>query len=287
MTELETFRLIRQQMNKRSGCIQVSGCIDSQKAHLMACLAQAYPVTMIVAPNDLRAREIYENYRVFDRDVMLYPARDFIFFQADVSSRTLTTQRVRVMQALSEIVNGERTQPVTVVLTLTGLMSHCMRPQDWRDQVRAFSVGDEIDLDEEKKALTAIGYERTDQVEEPGQFAVRGGILDIWPLTEEVPVRIELWGDEIDNLRTFDAQSQRTREQIASLRVYPASEFVTTEAVTEAGLARIRKEAQAQGDFTVETLAARLCEEYDITPEEARQDVGDILAEWTREGVIE
>ena len=99
MTELETFRLIRQQMNKRSGCIQVSGCIDSQKAHLMACLAQAYPVTMIVAPNDLRAREIYENYRVFDRDVMLYPARDFIFFQADVSSRTLTTQRVRVMHS--------------------------------------------------------------------------------------------------------------------------------------------------------------------------------------------
>ena len=84
MLELETFRQIRGRMQKNTGVIQVGGCIDSQKAHLIACLAEEYPVTCIIAPDDLRAREIYENYRVFDRDVLLYPARDYIFFHSHV-----------------------------------------------------------------------------------------------------------------------------------------------------------------------------------------------------------
>ena len=243
MLELEAFRQIRSRMQKNTGVIQVGGCIDSQKAHLIACLAEEYPVTCIIAPDDLRAREIYENYRVFDRDVLLYPARDYIFFQADVQSRTQTTHRVRCMKALAEMTSGRGSERVTVIITQAALMGHCMKTDDWMDAVRSFSVGDEIDLNEERAALAAIGYERTDQVEEPGQYASRGGIFDIYPLTEDNPVRIELWGDEIDNIRTFDPQSQRTREQIERVFVYPASEFVTTQAVTEQGLKKIAKEA--------------------------------------------
>ena len=84
-----------------------------------------------------------------------------------------------------------------------------------------------------------------DLVEEAGQYASRGGLLDIFPLTEENPVRIELWGDEIDSIRYFDAQSQRTKEQIQQVRVYPAAEFVTSPSITRNGLERIEKEAKA------------------------------------------
>ena len=192
MLELETFRQIRGKMQKNTGVIQVGGCIDSQKAHLIACLAEEYPVTCIIAPDDLRAREIYENYRVFDRDVLLYPARDYIFFQADLQSRTQMTHRVRCMKALADITSGRAGERVTVIVTISALMGHCMKTEDWMDAVRSFCVGDEIDLNEERAALSAIGYERTDQVEEPGQFASRGGIFDIYPLTEDSPVRIEL-----------------------------------------------------------------------------------------------
>ncbi len=246
MLEMETFRQIRHRMQKlnKGGMIQVGGCIDSQKAHFIACLAEEYPITCIIAPDDLRAREIYENYRVYDRNVLLYPARDFIFFQADLQSRTLTTERVRCMKALADMTAGTGSEKITVVMTQRALMSHCMMAGDWMDAIRSFTVGDEIDLNEEKKALVSIGYERTDLVEAPGQFASRGGILDIYSLTEENPVRIELWGDEIDNIRSFDAQSQRTREQIDGVRIYPASEFVTTPEITRRGLKRIRKEAQ-------------------------------------------
>ena len=243
MLELETFRQIRGKMQKNTGVIQVGGCIDSQKAHLIACLAEEYPVTCIIAPDDLRAREIYENYRVFDRDVLLYPARDYIFFQADLQSRTQMTHRVRCMKALADITSGRAGERVTVIVTISALMGHCMKTEDWMDAVRSFCVGDEIDLSEERAALSAIGYERTDQVEEPGQFASRGGIFDIYPLTEDSPVRIELWGDEIDNIRTFDPESQRARDQIEQICIYPASEFVTSEELTSEGLKKIGKEA--------------------------------------------
>ncbi len=246
MTEMETFQQIRRRMQKQQnqGMILAGGCIDSQKAHFIACLALEYPVTCIIAPDDLRAREICENYRIFDSNVLLYPARDFLFFQADLQSRTLTTQRVRCMKALADMAAGLGEERVTVVLTQRALMSHCMKAGDWMDAIRSFTSGDEIDIQEEKKALSLMGYERVDMVESPGQFASRGGILDIYPLTEDNPVRIELWGDEIDSIRYFDVESQRTREQTEGVRIYPAAEFVTTNEITRDGLKRISKESK-------------------------------------------
>ena len=81
-----------------------------------------------------------------------------------------------------------------------------------------------VDLTELEKKLTETGYQRESQIEGPGQFAVRGGIMDIFPLTEELPVRIELWGDEIDSIRSFDPESQRSVENLDEVMVYPASE---------------------------------------------------------------
>ena len=241
MTEMAEFTALREQMKGNKGLLQAGGCIDSQKSHLIACLAEGYPVRLILAPDDLRAKEIYENYQIFDRNVLLYPARDFLFFQADVQSRHLTTQRVQVMKALAAP-DGE----VTVILTMSALMSHCMPAERWVDAIRSFSVGDELDLNQEREYLGRIGYERTDQVEEPGQYASRGGILDLFPLTEENPVRIELWGDEIDSIRTFDVQSQRCLEELQNICVYPASEFVTDDEITRKGLDKIRRESARQ-----------------------------------------
>ena len=246
MEEMEAFQQIRRRMQKKpnQGMILAGGCMDSQKAHLIGCLARDYPVTCIIAPDDLRAREIYENYRMFDRHVLLYPARDFLFFQADLQSRTLTAQRVRCMKALADITAGLGSERVTIVLTQRSLMSHCMKAEDWMDAILSYAEGDEIDPQQEKKTLSLMGYERCDMVESPGQFASRGGILDIYPLTEENPVRIELWGDEIDSIRYFDVESQRTKEQIQGVRIYPAAEFVTSASITEDGLGKIAREAQ-------------------------------------------
>lgn len=91
-------------------------------------------------------------------------------------------------------------------------------------QLLHFRNDSTLDMDKLKDALVHMGYERVGQVEMPGQFSVRGGIVDIYSLTEENPWRIELWGDEIDSIRTFDSQSQRSLENLDEITIYPAVE---------------------------------------------------------------
>ena len=86
-------------------------------------------------------------------------------------------------------------------------------------------TGDTLDLTEIRDRLAGLGYERVPQVEAAGQFSVRGGILDIFPLTEENPVRVELWDDEVDSIRSFDVESQRSIENLEAVHIYAADEM--------------------------------------------------------------
>ncbi len=192
---------------------------------------------LIVTYNDLRAKEIYENYRFFDRDVLYFPAKDLIFFQADIHSNLLEQQRIAVFKALVE------RKKVTVITTMAACMNHLVPFEDWKDHIMEIDSGCELDVTELKSALVKLGYERTGQVEGPGQFAIRGGIIDIYPLTEENPVRIELWGEEVDSIRSFDVESQRSIENLESVRIYPAAELIPDDAQRQTALERLKKEA--------------------------------------------
>ena len=102
----------------------------------------------------------------------------------------------------------------------------------------------EVNLDQLKSKLVELGYCKEYQVDSRGQFAVRGGIIDIFPLTEENPVRIELWGDEIDAIRSFDVETQKSIEALDEIYIYPACELVLTEKERRNGVAKIQKEAE-------------------------------------------
>ena len=129
-----------------------------------------------------------------------------------------------------------------VVTTLDGLMDHLLPLVFLKQQAVTVENGQVMDLDEWKERLTALGYERTAQVDGMGQFSIRGGIVDIFPLTEEVPVRIELWDDEVDSIRSFDPESQRSVEQLEKITIYPAAETILTKKQLEAGIERLEKE---------------------------------------------
>ena len=101
-------------------------------------------------------------------------------------------------------------------------------------------------MEEIKHLLTGMGYERMGQVDGMGQFSVRGGILDVFPLTEEVPVRIELWGDEVDSIRSFDAESQRSIQQMDEVTIYPAAELILTKEHIEEGILRLEADEKKQ-----------------------------------------
>lgn len=203
------------------GILELTGCIESQKAHLIYGLSGLFPSRLVLAEDERRAKEIYEDYRFYDKNVYYYPAKDLLFFQADIHGNLLIRQRMQVIRALLE------QKEVTVVTSVDGCMDYLMPLSQIRESLIYYRNDSEVDLEELKTSLVQLGYERVGQVEMPGQFSVRGGIIDIYPLTEENPLRIELWGDEIDSIRSFDAQSQRSLENLEEITIYPATEHVS------------------------------------------------------------
>ena len=217
---LAEFEQIKEKSKTNKGILQVSGCMESQKSHLMYGLSGIAPYRLILAEDERRAREIYEDYRFYDRKVYSYPAKDLLFFQADIHGNLLIRQRMKVIKALLE------EKELTVVTSIDGCMDFLESLEKIKEQLIHYEIDSTVDTEQLKNQLVALGYERVGQVEMPGQFSVRGGIVDIYCLTEENPWRIELWGDEIDSIRSFDPESQRSLENLEELTIYPAVEHI-------------------------------------------------------------
>lgn len=217
---LAEFEQIKEKSKTNKGILQVSGCMESQKSHLMYGLSGIAPYRLILAEDERRAREIYEDYRFYDRKVYSYPAKDLLFFQADIHGNLLIRQRMKVIKALLE------EKELTVVTSIDGCMDFLESLEQIKEQLIHYESDSTVDTEQLKNQLVALGYERVGQVEMPGQFSVRGGIVDIYCLTEENPWRIELWGDEIDSIRSFDPESQRSLENLEELTIYPAVEHI-------------------------------------------------------------
>ena len=217
---LAEFEEIKEQSKKNKGILQVSGCMESQKSHLIYGLSEGISYRLILAEDERRAREIYEDYRFYDRKVYSYPAKDLLFFQADIHGNLLIRQRMKVIKALLE------EKELTVVTSIDGCMDFLESLEKIKEQLIHYESDSTVDTEQLKNQLVALGYERVGQVEMPGQFSVRGGIVDIYCLTEENPWRIELWGDEIDSIRSFDPESQRSLEKLEEITIYPAVEHI-------------------------------------------------------------
>ena len=217
---LAEFEQIKEKSKTNKGILQVSGCMESQKSHLMYGLSGIAPYRLILAEDERRAREIYEDYRFYDRKVYSYPAKDLLFFQADIHGNLLIRQRMKVIKALLE------EKELTVVTSIDGCMDFLESLEKIKEQLIHYESDSTVDIEQLKNQLVALGYERVGQVEMPGQFSVRGGIVDIYCLTEKNPWRIELWGDEIDSIRSFDPESQRSLENLEELTIYPAVEHI-------------------------------------------------------------
>jgi transcription-repair coupling factor (superfamily II helicase) len=236
LKELKEFNDIRSNIKLGNLPIQLTGCIDSQKCHLIYSLGEEHPFKIIVTYNDLKAKEIYEDYRLYDKEVFLYPAKDIIFYSADIHGNAIVRERLRIMRRLIE------KKPTTIIMTLDGGMDRLLPLKMLKERVIVIGKDSKINLSKLEESLVHLGYERQAQVENPGDFAVRGGIIDIFPLTEEAPYRIELWGDEIDSIRTFDVGSQRSIEQVDQLMIYPAAEIIPDAERTALAIRKIEAE---------------------------------------------
>ena len=238
LDELKDYTDLKEALLKRKGPVQACGCMDSQKVHFVNELGRGWKFQLLVTYSDIRAREIFEDYRQFADRAILYPAKDLIFYSADLQNNQLERERMQVLRQMLEDRGG------VVITTMDSLMNELPPLSVVSDHVMTIAEGEEAELSVLSEQLVRMGYRRVVQVEEPGQFCVRGGILDIYGLTQETPCRVEFWGDEVDSVRCFDAESQRSTERLAEVRIYPATEMVIEPEMLENGMQRIREEME-------------------------------------------
>lgn len=236
LKELKEFNEIKERIEKNQTPIHITGCIDSQKCHLIYGLSREKKFRVIITYNDLKAKDLYEDYKLYDKNVFLYPAKDAIFYSADVRGNAIISDRITILKRILE------EKPTTIITTIDGGMDKVLPLEFLKEHVILLERDRTVELEQLKKELVALGYERVGQVEGAGQFAIRGGIIDIFPLTEDCPYRIELWDDEIDTIRSFDVESQRSIEYVEKLEIYPATEIVLENSVMAAGVHKLELE---------------------------------------------
>ena len=242
LKEYENYNKIVDAMQRDAACVLAEGCAEAQKLHLIYALSRETSLAaqarfrLIVTYSDRRAKEIQEAYRFYDRNTVMFPAKDLIFYQADLRGRELDIERIRCLRRIME------GRPATIVTTFAALMTPQVPLEVLKKSVVKVQKRGELSLSDTSKYLIELGYEKQYQVEKPGQFAIRGDILDIFELTEENPYRIELWGDEVESIRSFDVLSQRSISQLESVVIYPATEMILSDRRLRDGFERIRSE---------------------------------------------
>ena len=210
---------------KKGTCnLQITGCIDSGLVHMMKLVSDGFKATncckIILTFSEQRAREIYEDMKFFEKASYYYPSKDFIFYSAGFKGKQIVTERMRVLKAIAE------NEDATIIATLDAFMDKLAPISYLKDASVVIDYDSIIDMDAFSLILIAMGYEKVELVEMPGQFAIRGSIIDVFSLIEELPFRIDLWDDTIDSIKSFDPQSQRTVENLELITIYPATEFI-------------------------------------------------------------
>lgn len=229
LSELGEFTELQDSL-KKGGMYELSGILDVAKGQIVDALGSDCGRKLVVFASEKTAEEFADEYRHIEENTVYFPAKDVLFYQSDVKGNTLTRERLRALRVLKE------EDQVTVVTTIDALMNKLPEPGELSDALITIKDGEETDFTVLQRRLVDLGYENVSQVDAPGQFAVRGGILDVFPLTDDTPVRIEFFGDDVDSIRSFDIVSQKSDENLDEVHIDPAMEMVLTRKKRDAGL---------------------------------------------------
>lgn len=178
----------------------------------------------LVTPNMLQAQSMYEDLSklIGENLVHYYPADEFIAADMAIASPELRAQRIETLDHMLHNNYG------IYIIPAAGMRKIMPPKTEWQSMRISISLGDDVDIISLLNQLVMMGYSRNGMVTTPGEFALRGGILDIYPPHFDNPVRIELFDSEVDSIRTFSADDQRSIEKLEQLMVLPASELVLT-----------------------------------------------------------
>jgi len=227
LTQRPEFRVVIDQLRQGTKLPALTGITEPARPFVIAALAAMFRQSlMVIVQDEVQANLLVEGVQAFAEhpdDVLYFPDRDALPYERLISDALTTQQR---MQALIALAQGKRN--VIVVGSARTLTQLVIPPQELAAALYILQPGQEVDLSLMLEHLYNLGYEPVAEVEEPGQFSHRGGIIDLFPPTLPRPVRVEFFGDEIESLRTFDQETQRSLNPIASCVIGPAREALPT-----------------------------------------------------------
>ncbi|WP_062350090.1 transcription-repair coupling factor [Bacillus kwashiorkori] len=201
----------------------IAGLSGSARTVYMASLYDKLSKPLIIITyNLLQAQKLYDDIIQFipEEKVYLYPTNELVIADMAIASPELKSQRIETLNFLAKQQSG------VVIVPIAGLRRVLPPLQLWKKNILYWKTDDQIDLPNLMQQLIQMGYVRSDMVSAPGEFSIRGGIIDIYPLTESDPIRIELFDDVIDSIRYFSVESQRSKEKITEIEIGPASEVI-------------------------------------------------------------
>ena len=205
--------------------IEIEGLSESGKSYVINGIYEVSDKPVVIITNsDMEAKNLYEDLNLYLSNVYYFPAKEIVFYNVDAISGDLRWARLKVIKEILN--NKDKKIIVTSVDAITALYTPRQKYLNYSITIKN---GDEVDLKDISKKLIECGYERVEVVEGKGEFSFRGGILDVFPPTAVYPYRIELFGDEIDSIRTFNIESQRSIEKVKSIEIFPAKEVIVDE----------------------------------------------------------
>lgn len=238
LLKINEYNTLLSSVRENKGTISVVGPSDSQKVHLVYSLCHhAEARGLFVTYNEMQARRAYEDFSLFlGDDVVYFPPKETMLYNVEARSNDVIYQRVQV---LLRCLQGDFKM---LVLSAEALIQMLSPKVNFEKGILDLKIGMEINLEELLTKLVLYGYERVEMVEGKAQFAIRGGIIDIFPINSEQPIRIELFDTEVDSIRYFEGSTQRSIRSIESCIIAPARDVVYEEDSKEGIISKIKKD---------------------------------------------
>ena len=232
------FKSITEKISEKTFPINIYGISESGKSYIINGIFEENDNSMVVVTHsDVDAKNLYEDLSFYTTDVFYFPVREVVFYNVDAISGDLRWARLKVIK---EILQNERKK---IIVTSIDALTSLYTPKDYYLRYSMIiKTGDDIDLKEISKSLLQCGYERVEVVEGKGEFSFRGGILDVFPPTSAYPYRVELFGDEVDSIRTFNTESQRSIEKVEEFSIFPSKEVIVDDECRSRAVQNINEE---------------------------------------------
>lgn len=233
------FKRVINCINKSKFPIEILGIADSARSYFINSIYQEMDESIFIfTNNDVEAKNLYEDLSFYIPNVYYFPTKEVVFYNVYAISGDLRWERLKIIREML------RKDKKVIVTSIEALGTNYISPQLYRDYTLNFTAGDIVDLEKLGERLIQSGYERVNIVEGKGEFSIRGGIIDIYSPIAPIAYRIELFGDEIDSIRSFNTESQRSIEKLKSIEIFPAKEMILTKESIDKGYDGIRKDLE-------------------------------------------